>query len=155
MRDARTESAALERECAAFCRYLAGRPPSRAVLARYLDAHAQGIVCPAGSARAFDMALVRAARIGAPLARACDVHARLFRPAGLLRRKLVLTLALLEVDREAHSRVEGVEPGSRAGLLVGTGFAVLRFALLALLGLVVFVPLRLACAMAPQAARSA
>ncbi|MEO6709796.1 MAG: hypothetical protein ABI054_01320, partial [Planctomycetota bacterium] len=78
----------LARECATWCRYLADLEPSPSLVERFVDAHARGIVEPQGSECRFDRALVRIARRGAFFAQLCDVHSRLFRPAGLLRRKL-------------------------------------------------------------------
>lgn len=153
MVEGRADSAALARECSIWSRYLVDCEPSPAVVARYGEAHAQGIVETQASVSAFDSALLRVARHGPFLAQACDVHARLFRPAGLLRRKLVLTLALLEVDRDSHARVDQVSPGSRIGMMLLAGGWSLRFALIAGLGLFVFVPLRLMCALGADPAR--
>jgi hypothetical protein len=147
MRDTPADSPTLTSECRAWSRYLADLEPSPAVVARYLDAHARGVVEPRGSECAFDRALVACARAGPFMARVCDVHARIFRPAGLLRRKLVLALALLETDAQSHARVDEVGSGSRAGLLVACAAWSLRFALIAGLGLLFFLPLRAFCAL--------
>ncbi len=145
MLEAVDNSRLLTKECSAWSRYLVDRAPSAAVLARYLEAHAQGIVEGPQSCSSFDRALVRVAR-GAPfLARLCDVHARIFRPAGLLRRKLVLLLALLESDRQSHARVDEVSAGSRLGLSLALGTWLVRFVLLTVLGLFLFLPLRMVC----------
>jgi hypothetical protein len=143
----RADSARLQRECEVWCRYLVDQAPAATLLARYRDAHAAGVVETAASNRAFDRALVRIARRGTFAARCCDAHARLFSPAGLLRRKLVLTLALLETDASHHERVDQLTPGSRLGWLVHCAALALGFALLVLGGLIVFLPLRLACAL--------
>jgi hypothetical protein len=155
MVDANQFSADLARECGMWSRYLVDREPSAFVVARYTQAHAQGIVDIPQSQSAFDRALVRVARGGAFLARVCDVHARIFRPAGLLRRKLVLTLALLETDRESHARVDQVSAGSRSGLTIAVCLWILRFALIAVLGIFLLFPLRLFCAFGTDRARPA
>jgi hypothetical protein len=155
MSDVQRGESVLRRECEAWSRYLVGAAPSSAVVARYVDAHAQGVVESAASSRAFDRALVRLARGGTMAARACDVHARLFRPSGLLRRKLVLALALLEVDAASHERIDVATAGSRAGLVLRVGLEAVLFALLAGAGLLLFVPLRIACGLVGEPARSA
>lgn len=151
MAEAPTDSPALDREllrreCVAWTRHLLGVAPSPAVLERYVDAHRLGVVETPGSSGAFDRALVRLARGGGLSARLCDVHGRLFRPAGLLRRKLVLTLALLEVDAAAHAHVDESRGSSALGVLAGLAGRAVLFGLLLLLGLFVFLPLRLLCA---------
>ena len=146
MVEALTDPLVLEAECSCWCRYLVELEPSDSVLERYVDAHLRGIVEPPGSRCEFDRALVRFARRGKSFAQLCDVHAKLFRPAGLLRRKLVLTLALLEADEQSHRRVDRVNPGTRLGLLLLCGAWVLRFILQAALGLLIFLPLRAFCA---------
>ncbi len=145
MLDAADDPELLEKECGVWSRYLVDRMPSSAVLARYQDAHAQGIVEGPESCSTFDRVLVRVARIAPSLARLCDVHARIFRPAGLLRRKLVLMFALLEADRQSHARVDEASAGSRLGLNLSLGAWLVRFALLLGLGLCLFLPLRLVC----------
>ncbi|HUR27874.1 MAG TPA: hypothetical protein VM509_06790 [Planctomycetota bacterium] len=147
MAEPRVDPSVLARECAAWCRYLADLEGSPKLVARYVDAHAQGVAAPTGPRCAFDDALVALARRGTFLTRLCDVHARIFRPAGLLRRKLVLALALLETDAESHERVDRPTPGSRSGFLVLCALWSLRFVLLFGLGLLVLLPLRAFCAL--------
>ncbi len=145
MLEAVENSELLALECRAWSRYLVDRMPSASVLSRYLEAHAQGIVEGPKSSSTFDCALVRVARVAPFLARLCDVHARIFRPAGLLRRKLVLTLALLEADRQSHVRVDENSADSQLGIGLALCAWLVRFALLATLGLFIFLPLRLVC----------
>lgn len=139
----------MAQEIGVWSRYLAGLSPSPKVVARYIDAHGQNVVSPEEVSGAFDSALLRIARGGPFLARACDVHARVFRPGGVLRRKLVLALALLETDRHSHGRVDAVGGDSRLGLVVAIAGWGLRFLLLFTLGLLFFVPLRAICALFP------
>ena len=147
MVDEHEPSRRLARECGAWSRYLVDVEPSLSVVTRYVDAHARGIVEPPGTRCAFDQALVALARRGTFFAQLCDVHARIFRPAGLLRRKLVLTLALLECDRASHGRVDQTNSGSPLSLVLLGGWWSLRFGLLAVSGMIAFFPLRIACAM--------
>ena len=147
------DAAGLGLECTTWMRYLIGAAPSAALAARYVEAHRQGVVEPAGGADPFDRALVHFARRGTFAARLCDAHARLFRPAGLLRRKLVLTLALAEVDAQAHGIVDRPRGSSPAGALARIARDTLIFALLAAAGLALFLPLRLVCAFGGKGGR--
>ena len=141
----------LDEECAVFCRYLIDADPSPATMALYRRAHELGTLAPRAGEGRFERALVAVARRGTAPARLADCHARVFAPAGLLRRKLTLVLALLESDPAAFERVDRVDCGSlftfglRAGLLAGL------FVLVLTGGLLFFLPLRLACAvLGPQ-----
>jgi hypothetical protein len=132
-------------ECAVFCRYLIDADPSPKTTSLYRRAHECGTLAPRETEGRFQRALVAVARRSTALARLADCHARVFAPAGLLRRKLTLVLALLESDPAAFERVDRVDGGSllsfglRAGLLAGL------FVLTLAGGLLFFVPLRLAC----------
>ncbi len=142
--------AALDREAAVFVRYLTGADPSSPgqggaagdyVLAKYRDAHARGAVGEATDG--FDAALVRWAAAGPLRARWVDGYARFFASGGLLRRKLVLVLALLESRAPTDALVDQVEPGSRAGFLAGMTLSMGLFALRLVGAALVLTPARL------------
>jgi hypothetical protein len=88
--------ATLLRECRVFCRHLSGEAPEPIVIQKYLQAHACGVVEPRRGTPALDRWLVRIARTGTLAARWADAYAALFSRRGLLRRKLILLLAILE-----------------------------------------------------------
>ena len=102
----------------------------------------------------FDRALVDFARSGSSRARLADAHARLFRPACLLRRKLVLTLALLECDGAHQRRVDEVSPGTRTGFLLQCVAWTATCALMALAGLLILLPLRAWCSLRGEPAET-
>jgi hypothetical protein len=145
--DPRADEIVLERECAVWCHYLIDAEPGHGVREGYLRAHRIGAVEQSGGASSFDRALVAFARRGPQFARFADAHARLFSASGLLRRKLVLALALLETDPDAHRRVELVSRGSRRGFIAAMTLWIAGFALAVVLGLFVFIPLRVVCAL--------
>ncbi len=133
----------LDRECDVFCRYLSGEKASDYVRERYRAVHQRGSVEPAGGASAFDRALVAIARGGPFVARCADSHARVFATGGLLRRKLVLLLALLEV-REPE-RVDTVTHRSRAAFLAHAVLLAAGFGLMLLISTAALLPVRFAC----------
>jgi hypothetical protein len=143
--------AELDRECDAFARYLAGGEASEYLRRKYREAHAAGVLGEGASA--FDRALAAAARRGPGWARLADVHARVFAPGGLLRRKLVLVLALLECS--APERVDVPRSRSALGFFARAAWLAAGFALLSALAALLFLPLRLACRMAGAANRGA
>lgn len=136
----------IERECDTFCRYLSGAAAPERTMLKYLDAHGLGVVETLAASTRFDRALVRFARLGTFAARLADTHARLFRKGGLLRRKLVLLLAILETHADTVDRVDAPTVGSPAVFVVEVVLRLIVFAVLALVGLVVFLPLRIVCA---------
>ena len=83
----------LARECRVFARYLTNQDAPDSVIARYLDYHERFLNQHPAS---FEGTLVRAALSSAALRPCADAYTAAFRKNALLRRKLVLTLSLLE-----------------------------------------------------------
>ena|SRR5579871_4979983 len=84
----------LERECRSYSHYLAGQAPTSYVIEKYMD-YQNNIAAMEPSDR-FDALLVSFSSRGPLCARLADSYASIWRKGSLLRRKLVLTLALLE-----------------------------------------------------------
>jgi hypothetical protein len=135
----------LARECSTFARYLSGAEPSDYVLAQYRAAHAAGVVELADMTN-FDRAVVAIARRGPALARAMDAHARVFASGSLLRRKLVLMLALLETKSPPADSLDAPEPGSTAGMFLRMSWLAALFALTVAASAVALLPVRVASA---------
>jgi hypothetical protein len=141
------DASSLEREGATFGRYLGSARPGERALAKYREAHELGVVATDAASTRFDRALVGFARFGTFATRLADTHARLFRKGGLLRRKLVLLLAILETHADSVGQVDAPTVGSPAVFVVEVVLRLIVFAVLALLGLIVFLPLRVVCAL--------
>lgn len=131
------------RECRSLTRYLTGHEPSNPVIrayARGLDSHSFRSGRPATP---LDETLLWLASIGSGLAGLADAWGRIFAPAGHLRRRLVLLLAVLECvapDCEALDQPASSRGASIAGtLLAGAGFAT-RFVLALPLVVILYVP---------------
>ena len=141
-----TTSRSVERECRVFTRYLIGRSPEPYVVTKYVDAHR--IVATYSSEDRFGRALTSVARIHPMVARSADAYAGLFAPRSLLRKKLVLLLAILETCAPSYQLLELAAPVSRPLLLLqvaGRGAC----SLLALLaGALVLFPLQLVLGLA-------
>lgn len=138
-----SERRELELECAKFVRYLSGAEPDRYVIERYVAAHDAGAVELPGTSR-FERAVVRIARRG-PV-RMLDAHSRVFANGSLLRRKLVLVLALLETRSPTAERIDAAVPGSSAALFLRIGMFGILFAARVAVASVLLLPVRLACA---------
>jgi hypothetical protein len=105
----------IERECRVFTEHLIGQVPNSYVLRKYEEAHATTpfYVCMG----AFDAFLVSVAGFHCKLAKLADCYARIFFPTALLRKKLILLLAILETSSPSFLAVEAVDGGSRAILI--------------------------------------
>ncbi|HEX6135422.1 MAG TPA: hypothetical protein VFZ24_15740 [Longimicrobiales bacterium] len=131
----------LDRECRLFTGYLLGCVPTQYVLDRYADAHRVSDVYSTGTR--FDAFLMRAARTGRITTKVVDAYAAILAPTSLIRRKLILLLAILETAAPTAGIIDSVDRGGRVLLflrLCGRGIgSVLGF----LIGALVFVPARL------------
>jgi hypothetical protein len=134
----------LEAECAKFARYLSGAEPDRFVIDKYVAAHEAGAVELPGTS-SYERAVVGIARNG-PV-RMLDAHSRVFANGNLLRRKLVLVLALLETRSPSAEKIDTAVPGSTVGLFLRIGVLGVLFAARVAVASVLLLPVRLACAL--------
>ncbi|MCB1282556.1 MAG: hypothetical protein KDB18_13620, partial [Salinibacterium sp.] len=124
--------------------------PEPEVTARWLHWHAQQVASVSGT---LDTALVVLARGGPAGLALADVFAARFRRHGVLRRKLVLVLALLECRAEP-SKILDVPDGGGAGIvwprlvLAAVSEALLLVAAIPVVGLVWAL-----CALSPRSSR--
>ena len=129
----------LRRECRIFTRYLTGRDPDEYVLEKYSSMQ-PAVRADATAHAAIDQALVRTASAGVFRARAADAYARIFRPRGLLRRKLILLFAILENSAAFHREFTSGGRGSLGHALIRVALSLLSFGLALAAGAVVFAP---------------
>ena len=103
----------LLRECDAFTRYLSGQPADPALSDHYLAAvAARGLDREPDSA--FDRRLLDLARRWPPILWLGDAWCGLFRRRSLLRRRLVLLLAIAENSPRTHARFDRAATGGPA-----------------------------------------
>lgn len=115
--------ATLEREARIFTRYLVDRPATDEIVATYVRAHEEGRNGPgSGEGDGF----VEFARRGTFAASLADSWAGLIDRGGVLRRKLVLLVAILETYADPGARLDSPSPGGlpvAALSLAGGGLA--------------------------------
>jgi hypothetical protein len=143
-----TRERTLRHECGVFARYLLGRDADDYLLGKYVALQHRAIDEPHPPTR-IDAALLRVARLGIAGTRMADAYARIFNPEAVLRRKLILVLALAENSRTFHSWLTSGAAESRLTSAARVGAAVAGFVLALTVGVLVFTPLRLL----PDAAR--
>lgn len=134
------DSAVLRRECERMCRYLVGGAPREYVIQRYVDGH---IARPEWfePRSALDRTLSSAAHT-LPLG-IVDATSRFASPGSVVRRKLILLLAILENTPPTCDLFEVPTVSGRAGFylrMIPKGIALLGALLL---GAVLIMPLHL------------
>lgn len=133
----------LDRECDVFCRYLTGHAPSAYVRAKYHSFHSSpaAVTLEPGPLDRFLVACARSRPAGARLA---DCYSSAARPAGLLRKKLILLVAILESVDPDDLGIE--EPSSPPGWRVWFKLAasLAAGATMLVIALAVFGPMHLA-----------
>jgi hypothetical protein len=135
----RRDQARLERECRTFTRLFSGLPANDYLLEKYFRAHERSDAFQVRDA--FDARLLQAASGSPGLARLAGGYARLFFPLSALRKKLILTLALVEVTPPYSAAVAGAPARSKALTVAYLVLAGTRGVLGVLLGILVFGPL--------------
>jgi len=131
----------MERECRVYARYLTGQEVDRYVAGKYAGCHATGRI--AEPTEPFDCSLTDVSVRGPLWTRLADAYASRFRKDCVLRKKLVLTLALLECSPATFEYLEGVSSGSRAGALVRMAGDGMLFAAALPLAILLFFPVQL------------
>ncbi|HEX6309661.1 MAG TPA: hypothetical protein VFZ69_15910 [Longimicrobiales bacterium] len=145
-----TPQSDLERECRIFATYLVGCPPTPYVIAKYADAHQVGTAYRNGSR--FDRLLVRAAGTNRLATKLADSYASVLAPTSLLRRKLILLLAVLETSAPSCDLLDAVQ-ASRARLIGRLSIRVIGSALSLLIAALVLLPAHLALSAADRSGR--
>lgn len=143
MNDPASDVSALDSECRVFCRYLIGKEPNDYVRRKYRVAHETSSLVR-GSSPSSDPMLVKIARGNPAATRVIDAYARVFRPSALVRKKLVLLVAILESCAPSHSDLDSPDSASIPWLFLKSIERSLTFALLVVVASVVILPLELA-----------
>jgi len=132
----RSSADLLKQECRVFSRYLAGAEATPYLIEAYARGHRH---LPAMQAEpdVLDCWLLGFARRSPWGARLADAYARQTRPTGILRQKLVLQLAVLEVSPSTHAWVNGGDVGPMpvvlARIMLAAGLSVFSLAVAALI----------------------
>lgn len=116
----------LERECRSYTRYLTGQAPTRYVIEKYSDFH-QKMGAAEGRDR-FDCFLVRTSARGPLWARLADSYGSVWRKNSPVRKKLVLTLALLESASPSFEDLDRSPGGGWPGVMLRLALGSLSYA---------------------------
>jgi NADH dehydrogenase len=133
---------ALTREAQAFTRHLIGKEPGAEVASHYAaGVKARGLL---GSGDRFDRFTLAAAGKGGLICRLADAYCGLFHRRGLLRRRLILLMAILEQAPATHAAFDRSSSRGPLAALAGLAAAGVGAVVFAGLGAAVFLPARLA-----------
>lgn len=138
-----TDARQLERECRVFARYLTGRVPEDYVGRKYLEAFSSARRAQLAACGRFDRVLLSLACTHPLLTRVSDIYSRLFCFDSVVRRRLVMLLALIESDAASIGRLDYPNCGGMAGLVFGMAARGLVSVLCLLPALVTLLPLQL------------
>jgi len=130
----------LEKECRTYARYLTGCPATPYVISKYLDFHLKMGNCPADR---FDRFLLSISARSPLWARLADSYATVWRKNSLLRRKLVLTLGLVECAPPTFEKLDRVPPGGWFGTVAQLAIGASSWLCSLLAATVLFSPVRL------------
>lgn len=143
----------LRRECYLFCRYLIGQRPGEYVQLKYREFHEQAAVEKEMCARPFDHVLLAVARLGPLATQLADGYARIARPTAVLRKKLILMLAILESCAPYHRYLSTVKGKRDVWLLARLALTLTLSGCVFLVAVALLAPLHLLCAAAGAARR--
>ena len=88
----------LSDECHVFCKYLINQKPNNYILEKYREGHSASKLYE----NRFDKLLIRIARINPSFTKLVDTYARVCFQNSVVRKKLVLLLAILESCAPTH-----------------------------------------------------
>jgi len=131
----------LEKECRSYTRYLAGCSPTPYVIAKYLDFHQKMGNGEAGDR--FERLLVSVSARGPRWARLADSYASMWRKNSLLRKKLVVVLALLECAAPTFETLDRCPAGGLSGTVFRLAWGACGYACSLFAGTALFSPMRL------------
>jgi hypothetical protein len=141
----------LARECEVFGSYLTGSKPQAYALEKYFEAHRK--VASYTVSDQFDRFLLRFATTGSVFTKLADSYARLFAPASIFRRKLILLLAILESSSPAHRFLDSVNGNSKPLLFLQILQKGLLFVLSFLSAAIVLLPFHLLLGLAGRSVK--
>lgn len=133
----------LTRECIAFCKYLIGQKPNDYVISKYGEAHSSGGVNRDTDIKYFDGFLVWLAKTAPLFTKLVDAYTSKLHKRSLVRRKLILLVAILESASPSCDHFDVVSVRNRADFIVKMLLKGIGFVISFLLSVIVLMPLHL------------
>jgi hypothetical protein len=130
----------IDRECEVFSRYLVNQPPTAYIHRQYEMAVLARDLANEAELAPLDRSTLGLARRNVFLTRVADAYCAIFHPHGVLRRKLILLLAVLEHSPPTAALFDRPKVRGPIGITTNLLLLGLNFALLLLLGILLLLP---------------
>jgi hypothetical protein len=133
----------LEQECLVFCRYLSGVSPDNFTLKKYHDAHTINAEVYYNQKTFFEKLLITLARIHPLFTQIVDTYAVFLFKNAIIRKKLVLLLAILESCPPNKYNLDNTDQRAKFILFLIMVCKLLTFTLILCFAIVVLLPLHI------------
>ncbi len=130
-------------ECRVFCRYLTGQLPDPYISRKYAEAFSPRQPLSRDLQSEFDALLVRLAVIHPLFTRTVDIFSRIFYTDSTLRKRLVLLLALLEIQSSTAVELDYPDKTTITGFMFAMTIQVTVSAVLLGIAVPFLLPLKL------------
>ena len=134
----------LDIECLAFSRYLINVEASAYILKKYNDAHKTKHAELQARNGSFDRFLINFSMKNKLFAKFSDSYTRVFFKQSVLRKKLLLVLAILESAHPYHIRIDSVDSYRKPTLFIMMALKTMNFLFSFILSLLLIAPLHIA-----------
>lgn len=142
--DLNAQQEVLRNECEQLTLYLTGTRSDNYVCEKYMHAHyADNPAIPLGNASAFDRFLISMALINSMVTGLVDSYSKVFCRSALIRKKMVLLLAILESTEPYCSLFDAVTIGSTTAIIFRLFQKASLFMIRLILSTAIFMPLHL------------
>ena len=139
------EDHALFIECQIFCKYLVQQKPDAYITQKYQQAHQSGNIALPKTDEPFERWLMLVARIHPFMTRLADSYSRLLFPSSIVRKKLVLLVAILESGKHSQEFSDMPEPSTRMTFFARCAFEGFVFVCIACMAVIFLLPIHLGC----------
>ncbi len=130
----------LELECSAFTNYLININPDKYIIEKYIQGHKISSINK--ETDFFNALLIKAANRNSFLLKLADAYTSIFYKSAVLRKKLLLLLAIMECCPSTYHHIDTVNKGSAISLYMRMGQKAFLFLMSLLASMIVFLPFR-------------
>jgi len=134
----------LTAEAKRFGKQISGVEPAQLALQKYVEAHLQGLIALDRGMALFERIIIGCARIR-PLFYLVEAYSSVFHRTGILRKKIVLLMAILECMPETKTAYDESESGNYLRFFFGLLARSLAFGFALLISIPIFFPLQVLC----------
>lgn len=132
----------LERECEVYTNFLVNDGPSRYILNKYLEAHRESNIFDGSELEAFETFLLEFSSRNTFFARLVDSYASFFYKGSIIRKKIILLLAILESCSPSYRQFEAPDSSNWIVLSFTLFLKGIIFAFNLFIAVVLFMPIR-------------